>query len=79
LGGAEDGHAPFDELIGNAPRQRGFGADHSEVNLLFLGYFDQRVNIGGLDIQVLSKPGGAGITRRSINIINLGALGNLPD
>ena len=79
MGGAEDGHAPLDKLIGNALRQRGFGANHGEVNLLFLSYPDQRVNISGFDIQVLGKPGGASITRSGVNIVNLGALGYLPD
>jgi hypothetical protein len=68
-------HPPDEELVGNALRQRSFGANNGEVNPLFLGELSQPLNISGLDIQVLGKLSRAGVARSNIDFLYFRALG----
>jgi hypothetical protein len=79
LGRAENLHPPNQEPVGDALGQRRFGPDHGEVDSLLAGCLNQRVYIGGLDIQVLGNLGRARVARGGVDFINPGALSQLPD
>jgi hypothetical protein len=66
---------PDQELVGNALRQRRLRTDNGEVNLLFLGYFNQPLYISRVYIQVLSNLSCAGIARSDVNLFYFRALG----
>jgi len=67
--------APDQELVGNALRQRRLRTDNRKVYFLFIGCFNQPLNISRSDIQVLGNLGRAGIARRDKNLLDLAALG----
>ena len=75
LGGTKNRDAPDDEVVDNAISQRRLRSNDSKVDSLFLGYFSQRLYIGGLDINILGNLSRAGVTRSDINLFNFGALG----
>jgi hypothetical protein len=70
---------PDQELVGNALRQRRLRANNRKVNLMVFGCPDQRLNISGGDIKVLGNLGRASVPRRDKNLLDLTALGQLPD
>jgi hypothetical protein len=71
--------APDQKLVGNTLRQRRLRTDNGKVNLTVFGYPDQRLNIGRVDINVMGKLSRAGVTRSDKNLLDLAALGELPD
>ena len=71
--------SPDPEPVNNAFGKWRFRSYHSKVNVIFLGSLDQRLYIGGFDIQVVGNLGGAGITRSNVNLFDFLALSQLPD
>jgi len=63
------------KVVNNALSQRRLRSDNDQLNPLFFGCFSQPLYIGRAYIQVMGDLSRAGITRSSINLLNLGALG----
>ena len=66
------------EFIDNAGGQGNFGADHSQINSVFLGDIDQGTNIGGLNIEATRYFGNAGVSRGTEEPVNFGGLFQFP-
>jgi hypothetical protein len=79
LSGAENLHTPDEELVSDALSQWRLRPDDGQVYFLFFGYFSQRLDIVGFDIEVSGKLSRAGVTRSCIYFFNFGALSELPD
>ena len=65
-------------MVHNPFGQRYFRAHDYQVDIFLLRRFSQRFDIVSRDIDVLRNPGGAGISRCSIQFVELGTLCQFP-
>jgi len=71
--------SPDPEPVNDAFGKWRFRPYHTKVNVIFLGSLDQRLYIGGFDIQVVGYLGGAGVSRSNVNLPDFLALSQFPD
>src|SRR5205807_726605 len=76
---AEDTQPRGLEDVDDAAAQRVFGADHRQVDLLFLGEAKKGIEVVGLDGYVGAVRGGAGVAGSAEHALDAWRLGQFPN
>ena len=78
MSGAEDGDSGVSEMVGEAGDERRLGPDHDQIELELTGQPEQSLSVLGADGMAVAERRHPGVSGRRMQLIELGALGDLP-